>query len=184
LSSTKKIEYKNIVAGRQLQLFIYMDAYLSVNDDIKASGVFYFPVKHNYIEEGKNRVDEDRMQGLFVDDAENIAALDKDITELGNSILIKASYKKDGSFKKTSDNIQKEGFYKILNHSKKVATDMLNCIDRGEIPVSPLKLSNESVCKYCEYNAICRKDVNLIDERCELDNDTALQIMLGGEIDD
>lgn len=182
-SSTKKIEYKNIVAGRQLQLFIYMDAYLSVNDDIKASGVFYFPVKNNYIDQGKKRVDEDRMQGLFIDESENITALDKDIDELGKSSLIKASYKKDGSFNKTSDNINKEGFYKILSHSKKVATDMLNGIDRGDIPVSPLKINNESVCKYCEYSAICRKDVNLLDEKCELDNDTALQILLGGDID-
>jgi ATP-dependent helicase/nuclease subunit B len=182
-SSTKKIEYKNIVSGRQLQLFIYMDAYLSVNDDIKASGVFYFPVKNNYIEDGTSRVDEDRMQGLFIDDAENIMALDKDMSELGKSSLIKASYKKDGSFNKNSDNINKEGFYKILNHSKKVATDMLNSIDRGEIPVSPLKTNNESVCKYCDYSAICRKDVNLIEERCELDNDTALEVILGGELD-
>ena len=75
-SSVKKVDYPKIESGRQLQLFIYMDAYLSRNPNIKASGVFYFPLRKDYIDEEKGAKRNDKMQGLFVDTPENVAALD------------------------------------------------------------------------------------------------------------
>ena len=114
-SSVKKVDYPKIESGRQLQLFIYMDAYLSRNPGVKASGVFYFPVRKNYIDEEKGAKRNDKMQGLFVDSPENVDALDKDISDLGASGLINAKVKKDGAFDSYSDNISAKGFYKVMS---------------------------------------------------------------------
>ena len=180
-SSTKKIAYNKIASGRQLQLFIYMDAYLNKNSDVKASGVFYFPVKNEYIEEDGHRYKQDQMQGLYVESAENIKALDCDINDFGKSHLLKASLNKDGSFSQFSDNISQEGFNKVLNYSKKVVTKLLRAIDEGQMPVYPIKSNNESACTYCNYGAICRKDINIHDENKEMDSAQAKETILGGE---
>ena len=180
-SSIKKIDYSKILSGRQLQLFIYMDAYLDKNPGVQASGVFYFPVSHRFIDEDTQRYKQDQMQGLFVDDAENITALDENILQQGSSTLIKASLKKDGSFKQYQDNISKNGFKKVLHHSRNTAKDLLNNIDSGLIPVFPVKNKTESACTYCDYSAICRKDINMHDENIELDPAQAKERIIGGD---
>ncbi len=178
-SSVNKIDYSKIESGRQLQLLIYMDAYLSKNRNVHASGVFYFPLRKNYIDEDKNEKRNDKMQGLFIDSQENVEALDKDITELGFSKLINAKRKKDGDFDKNSDNISKEGFEHVLCYAKNKAKDILKSMDQGEIPVRPVKNVTTSQCKYCDFSSICKKDINLLEEKLELDKQTAKNIVLG-----
>jgi ATP-dependent helicase/nuclease subunit B len=179
-SSVKKVDYPKIESGRQLQLFIYMDAYLSRNPNIKASGVFYFPLRKDYIDEEKGAKRNDKMQGLFVDIPENVDALDHDIIELGASELIKAKIKKDGGFDKNSDNITAEGFYKVMDYAKGKAKETLDAMDAGEIPVRPVTHGNTSQCTYCDFASICKKDINMHEERPELSSDAAKDIILGG----
>ena len=180
-SSVKKVDYPQIESGRQLQLFIYMDAYLTRNPNVKASGVFYFPLRKDYIDSDKNQKRDDKMHGLFVDTPQNVAALDKDITELGVSELLCAKVKKDGDFDKNSDNISPEGFKRVLNYAKGKAEETLSAMDAGEIPVRPISYKNTSQCKYCDFSSICKKDINMHEERAELDTDSAKEIILGGE---
>jgi len=181
-SSTKKVEYPKIESGRQLQLFVYMDAYLSQNPEAHASGVFYFPVRKKYIDQDKNEKRNDKMQGLFVESTDNISALDKDIGELGVSSLINATVKKDGSFNKNSDNISSDGFLKVLSYAKDKAKQTLTAMDAGEIPVRPVRYSkNMSQCKYCDFSSICKKDIDMHEERNELESTVAKEIILGEE---
>ncbi len=179
-SSVKKVDYPQIESGRQLQLFIYMDAYLSRNPNIKASGVFYFPMRKDYIDQEKGAKRNDKMQGLFVDTPENVDALDHDIIELGASELIKAKIKKDGGFDKNSDNITAEGFHKVMNYAKGRAKETLDDMDAGEIPVRPVTHGNSSQCTYCDFASICKKDINMHEERPELTGEAAKEIILGG----
>ena len=179
-SSVKKVDYPQIESGRQLQLFIYMDAFLSRHPGVRASGVFYFPVRKDYVDEEKGAKRNDKMQGLFVDAPENVSALDRDIEELGASGLINANVKKDGAFYNSSDNISAEGFYKVMNFAKEKARQTLEAMDAGEIPVRPVTYKNSSQCKYCGFSSICKKDINMHEERPELGDGEAREIILGG----
>ncbi len=180
-SSVKKIDYSRIESGRQLQLLIYMNAYLEKNKDLKASGVFYFPLRKNYIDEDKNEKRNDKMQGLFIENDVNIEALDKNITELGASSLINAKIKKNGDFDKNSDNISEKGFEKLMLYAKDKASEMLDKMDSGQAPVIPAKSTTGTQCQYCDYSSICKKDVNMHEEHVEMNKDAAKKLILGDD---
>ncbi len=178
-SSVKKIDYSKIESGRQLQLLIYMNAYLEKNKDLKASGVFYFPLRKNYIDEDKNEKRNDKMQGLFIENSVNVEALDKDITQLGVSSIINAKTKKDGNFDKNSDNISENGFNTLMRYAKDKASETLHKIDSGQAPVVPTKSTTGTQCTYCDFSSICKKDVNMHEERVEMNKEAAKKMILG-----
>ena len=93
--------------GLQLQLMIYLDAALTVEQrkypdrDVEPAGIFYYNIKDPMIKEtikadvdkvSRRILDELKMNGLLQADRDMIAKMDRNLT------TVPVSYNKDGSF--------------------------------------------------------------------------------------
>ncbi len=176
-SGEKEVSFRDIYYGLQLQLFVYLDAFLQNNDftvkhRMKPGGVFYFHIKDPMITVDKEMKPEEirdilfremRMNGLVLDNPDVIHGMDRQFQvsqegELssGSSAIIPISINKDGTYKKGGADIANEEQYDVLlNFAKKQAKQLGERIMLGEIAPRPYRKENKTPCTYCIYDSIC-----------------------------
>lgn len=167
------LDFTEVAYGTQLQLLTYLDAILSSNKDYLPAGIFYFKVDdpiikttpnvfNEYINESIQK--EMKLNGLFIDNADVIKAMDKGIFDgdYNSSINIKARFKVDGTLSKTTPGLTSSELNTLKEYTKKnieeLATRMLvNC----EIGINPIKKKSIKPCTYCDYKEVCHFDETL-----------------------
>lgn len=175
----KVIDYKtgntsfdlvSLYHGLQLQLMIYMDAALTVEQrkypdrEVVPAGIFYYHVKDPMIKEKmeadihsveERLLKELKLSGLVQADKELVERMDR------NQISVPAAFNKDGSFRKSSSVATREQFALLNRYVKKKIADIREAILSGEAEVLPYELGKKNACTYCPYAAVCGFDKKL-----------------------
>ena len=175
-SGQKAFDYRDIFYGLQLQLLIYLDAFLENQKqefDIKPGAVFYFRMKDPSVTLDKEMSSQEiynalfkelKMSGLVLNNIKVIQGLDH-IFESGSylkpsteSAIIPVSSLKDGTTSKRSKVATEKDYQNIMAFAKKKAQEAGESLIRGEIAPYPYKKDSEVACTYCPYHSICRFD--------------------------
>ena len=156
--------------GLQLQLMIYMDGALTVEQnkhkdkDVIPAGVFYYNIKDPMIQE---KIDADietvqekvlkelKMNGLVLKDKELVQKMDSSL------VSIPVSFNKDGSFRKNSSVASKEQFDILNRYVKTKISHIRQSIMTGDAQVSPYMLGKKNACTYCPYSGVCGFDMDI-----------------------
>lgn len=176
-SSSKDLQIDKILAGLQLQLFIYMRAILEMSKKVnrRPSALLYSKFNLNSenlsgFSEFKSldeltlrsaRISSNKFSGFYIDDIENVFHLDRTIEEKLSSEILPISLKKDGTLKSNSSRLNIDEFDIINTFVFKKAIELCEGIYSGNIEIKPYRLGLENPCTYCRYKSICRFDVNM-----------------------
>ncbi|OPF53077.1 helicase-exonuclease AddAB subunit AddB [Clostridium baratii] len=176
-SGSKEFSLTELYYGIQMQLLVYLDALLRNSEYILNTGaipgaILYFKIDDPIIKGNSDLDDEEvqnevlkklKMNGLLLKDAKLIRSMDETMETY--SLIIPASFKKDGDFSKTSS-VATEAQFDILREyvNKKMielCTDMLS----GKIKILPTKNNKKAYCEYCDYSAVCQFDTSIKDNK-------------------
>ena len=188
------IRPEDFEAGYKLQMMVYMDAALAQEkgradsgeadggqaDGPVPAGVFYFKISDFMIDGDKSAVPEDgdaqeakmkrqyRMEGITVDDAGLILAMDDRMTgdtkAESDVIPVKYDPSKEAFLAAGSGNklLGKEEFRQLLVVTNQQIQKICDSLCRGEIHASPKREQNKdregnkrTACTYCDYRSIC-----------------------------
>ena len=160
-SRGKKPDPERMAAGEQLQLMIYLKAVADSMPDTRLAGAFFFPVEDPEVStagDDPDRIEEDRlkavrMKGLVTAREDVVRAMDRDIEPYS----VDKVFNKDGSVSKSASwAIEEETLRGLTEAAVEKAGELCSRMRDGEIEASPGEDSMGSVCRYCEYRAICR----------------------------
>ena len=179
-SGAKKFDLTELYYGIQIQLLVYLDALLRNSEHILNTGavpgaILYFKIDDPIIKSNKGLDDEEiqkqvldklKMNGLILKDAKLVRAMDNTMETY--SLIIPASFKKDGDFSSRSSVATEEQFNILREYVNmkmiELCTDMLS----GKIKIEPTKNSQRAYCNYCDYSAICQFDTSIKDNKYKL----------------
>ncbi len=163
-SREKKPEAAKAASGEQLQLLIYLKAAADSMPGARLAGAMYFPVTDQEVETGADdpdlidadRLSAARMKGLVTAREDVIRAMDRDISPFS----VDRVFNKDGSVSKSAAwAVEEETLRKLTDAAVEKAGELCGRMRDGEIEASPGDDSQGSVCRYCEYRAVCRAGV-------------------------
>ncbi|SHI80926.1 helicase-exonuclease AddAB subunit AddB [Lutispora thermophila] len=167
-SGSKDFKLSDIYNGIELQLITYLSAIWekglkSKKGTIMPAGILYFKLDDPILRIDGNTSDEDvykklmkemKMKGLILADKDVIMQMDKTIE--GDSLIIPASIRKDGSLGSRSSAATMEQFEKLKSHVRQTLIKLSSEMFSGNISISPYKRKKFISCQYCPYSAICR----------------------------
>ncbi len=160
-SGQKNFNLVEVYYGLQLQLLLYLEAYLEKHPEYKAGGVFYFHISNPYVNYKVGMKEEEieasslklfKLSGLALNDLEVIEALDKS----GTGSTIPVSINKDGSLKKGSSVATSKQFKQLETHILETIRGLGKDILEGKVSVRPYELNGKNPCDYCIYHTICQ----------------------------
>ena len=160
-TGNKNFNLLEVYYGLQLQLLLYLDAYLKLNHAYTPGGVFYFHINNPYVsyKVGMNEDDiaesqmkQFKLSGLVLEQLEVIKALDKENT--GSTIPV--TLNKDGSIKKGSSIASLKQFELLEEHIVRAVKELGTQILEGKVTAKPFKLGEKNPCTYCVYGTICQ----------------------------
>ncbi|MRX73528.1 helicase-exonuclease AddAB subunit AddB [Bacillus lacus] len=173
-SSDKTLNLSEVYYGLALQMLTYLDVILTHSTEwlgVEASpaGVLYFHV-HDPLINTKSWISEDmveeeifkkfKMKGLLLGDEEALRLMDTTL-ESGQSSIVSAGLKKDGSFRSDSQIASEADFSLLRNHVRKQFKQIGTDITDGVIDVAPYKIKDKVPCTFCEFKSVCQFDVSL-----------------------
>lgn len=196
-SGKKDFSLSDIYYGLQLQLLLYMDAFLKTGkiltiDNPDVGGVFYFRIMDPVIKasELKENSPEEalykqfRMTGLACSDADILEAFDNMLETGTKSDIINITKRKDGSMSGSA--VGKYEYKKIMEFTVNKAGEIAQNISEGDISISPIINRGITPCSYCEYKAICcfdKKSGNEARKLKHLSADEVWNSVLSGKSD-
>ncbi len=172
-SGTTKFDPVSLYYGLQLQLVVYLNAALELERrrqgdggaDVAPAGIFYYHLDDPVLEREDDATDAQmrdkllkklRPDGVVNSDAEVLRMLDGKLG--GDSLVIPAGLKKDGSLKALSSAASTEQFARLSGFVSGKLADMAGEILAGEIAASPFEDKTHSACDYCPYADVCGFD--------------------------
>ncbi len=161
-SSEKDISLSDLYYGIQLQLPMYIDAFVKsskrvTGKDYVPAGMFYFhindPVVNALPSDSIERISElisegCSLRGMILDDERVYRAMDKDL------VIDEKTRAKDIHSIFRAAAVSSSDFDTIRQFVNNAARDIGNEITKGSVKTEPLISSG--VCNYCPYGGICR----------------------------
>ena len=158
--------------GLQLQLVVYMDAALEMEErrnpdtTVSPAGIFYYNISDPVIErEGdmspeaidRRILKELRMNGLVNSELEVISHLDHEIETESDVIPVAM---KNGLIQEAKSSVAGGNRFSALKRyvNEKLKTEGREILD-GVVAVNPYKQGNKTACDYCPYHAVCGFDL-------------------------
>lgn len=153
----------DLYLGKKIQLFFYLNAVVEglkqKGQQASPSGVYYLPIHREYSTDAEKATEFDgfRMEGLTLQEYENIVATDDTLNEdnLKSCIVDLTLLKGIGEHKVSSRSNKlatRSQLESALRYSKNIATKAIAEIEQGFVKPKPL----EGVCDYCAYKHICK----------------------------
>ncbi|MBQ3031945.1 MAG: PD-(D/E)XK nuclease family protein, partial [Anaerotignum sp.] len=176
-SGNKTFSFQDIYYGLQLQLLIYLDAYLKyykkTGAELKPGGVFYFRIAEPTLSLDKEVSAEQiektlfenmKMSGLLLQEDAVIESLDhslkpegaKDFS--GSSAIVPVGFTKKGEYSSTSNRASEAQYEAILEFVTERTRKIGEAMKAGIITPLPFKDRDRTPCSYCKYRSICRHD--------------------------
>ncbi|MDD6795651.1 MAG: helicase-exonuclease AddAB subunit AddB [Clostridiaceae bacterium] len=179
-SGAKKFDLNELYYGIQMQLLVYLDAILRnskyiLEKQTMPGAILYFKIDDPIIK-SKTELEEEeikkqvlqklKMNGLLLKDAELVRAMDNDMETY--SLIIPATFKKDGDFSSTSSVITEEQFDLLREYVNNKMIELCEDMLSGDIRIEPCKHQNTAYCEYCDYSSICQFDTSIKDNKYKL----------------
>lgn len=171
-SGSKAFNFQDVYYGLQLQLLIYLDAYLKhyekSDKPVKPGGVFYFRITDPNISLNKEMTPQEieeslyqkmQMTGLLLENDAVIQGIDHvfvDELKGKTSSIVPVGYTKKGEASSTAFLADETQYEKLLSFVVNQAADLGNSIQKGLIAPSPYRKNDQSPCSYCRFKPICR----------------------------
>ncbi|MBR5122602.1 MAG: helicase-exonuclease AddAB subunit AddB, partial [Anaerotignum sp.] len=176
-SGNKTFSFQDIYYGLQLQLLIYLDAYLKyykkTGAELKPGGVFYFriaeptlslekEVSAEQIE--KTLYEKMKMSGLLLQEDAIIQSIDHSLKPegaknfSGSSAIVPVGFTQKGDFSATSNLADEAQYEAILQFVTQRTKEIGEAMKSGIITPLPFKDKDRTPCSYCKYRSICRHD--------------------------
>ncbi|MFT8321823.1 MAG: helicase-exonuclease AddAB subunit AddB [Bacillus sp. (in: firmicutes)] len=170
-SSAHELNMNEVYYGLSLQMLTYLDLIITNSEllvDKKANpaGVLYFHV-HNPMLTSKRiltleEIEEEllkkfKMNGLMLGE-ENVIRLMDATLEKGDSAIIPAGIKTDGTLSKRSKVASKEDFHHLQQFVRHKYVDAGNKITGGTVDIAPYKLKEKKPCTFCAFKSVCQFD--------------------------
>lgn len=170
-SGSTAFDLTSLYYGLQLQLVVYMDAALEMEErrrpdkTVVPAGIFYYNIDDPVIEKNgemkKEEIDKEmlkklRMNGLVNSDFAAIAHLDHEILKESDVIPVAM---KNGIIQEAKSSVAGGKRFGALRQfvNEKLKTEGIEILD-GIIDVNPYKQGNKSACDYCPYHSVCGFD--------------------------
>lgn len=171
-SGNKDFNLSDIYNGLELQLLIYMDAYLEYasknsKKPVIPGGILYFKIDDPIIKSSGELSDEEieekimkslRMKGLLLSDVKVVRAMDRDAA--GWSLIIPAAIRSSGLDAKSSAATIDE-FNALRKHIKLRIIDLCEDMLKGDVEINPYKNRGRVSCEFCNFKPICRFDISV-----------------------
>ncbi len=176
----KIVDYKSGMAvfdpvsfyyGLQLQLVVYLNAALEMEQRLHPeravvpAGIFYYRMQDPVLEKEAG-ADETAMRerllkklrpdGIINEDDEVLELLDHGFS--GDSLVIPAGRKKDGSLKAASKTVTPEQFQTLSRFARRKLTQLGERMLGGEVAPDPYEADGRTPCDYCDYADVCGFD--------------------------
>lgn len=176
-SGSKKFDLNELYYGLQIQLLVYLDAILKNSEYILQTqampgAILYFRIDDPIIKSKKELKEEEiqkqvleklKMNGLILKDVELVRAMDHDMETY--SLIIPATFKKDGSFTSNSSVITEEQFDILRAYVNEKMIELCEDMLSGKIKIEPCKKDKTTYCEYCDYSSICQFDTSIKDNK-------------------
>ena len=173
-SSAKELNFNEIYYGLALQMITYLDIVIAhskslIGTEADPAGVLYFHVQNPMISTTKiltlEEIEQEifkkfKMNGLFLNE-ENVIRLMDQTLDTGNSTIISAGFKKDGTITKSSKVANKQEFNDLRHFVRNKYMETGNRIIEGNVAISPYKMKARTPCTFCSYQSICQFDESL-----------------------
>ena len=176
-SGNKTFSFQDIYYGLQLQLLIYLDAYLKyykkTGAELKPGGVFYFRItaptlsldkEVSAAQLEKTLFENMKMSGLLLQEDAIIESLDHSLKPegtknfKGSSAIVPVGFTQKGEFSASSNLASEEQYEAILQFVTQRTREIGEAMKAGIITPLPFKDRDRSPCSYCKYRSICRHD--------------------------
>jgi ATP-dependent helicase/nuclease subunit B len=158
----KDFKLSDVIYGVNMQMLIYLAA-LSENGEsrygaVQPAGVLYMPANRPVISASRGtaqeKLDEEaakklRMDGLVLEDAEIITAMEKN----GAGKYIPVTLK-DGAPAKRDHVVSSGELIGVMRHIKGLVGAMAEELHRGDVAALPLS-GDYDACAWCPYSAVC-----------------------------
>ncbi|MBU8877408.1 helicase-exonuclease AddAB subunit AddB [Bacillus sp. FJAT-29790] len=173
-SSSKDLNVNDVYYGLALQMLTYLDIIIShsnalIGMDADPAGVLYFHVHNPMISTTKILTLEEiekevfkkfKMNGLMLGDKNVIRLMDQSL-ESGDSSIVAAGIKKDGTISKRSKVASKQEFNDLRSYVRNMYVGTGNAITEGKVDISPYKMKDKTPCTFCSYKSVCQFDESL-----------------------
>ncbi|MDE7021518.1 MAG: helicase-exonuclease AddAB subunit AddB [Lachnospiraceae bacterium] len=173
-SGSRKFDLAALYYGLQLQLVVYMNAAVEIEQKkhpgkkVVPAAMLYYHIADPMIEDGQTLTPEQLNQkilqelkttGIVNGDDRAVRLLDKEFT--GKSDILPIERKKDGSYSAYSSVINEEEMTTISNYVNYKIRELGTEILQGNISVNPCEQNGNSSCTYCAYRSICGYDTEI-----------------------
>lgn len=179
----KVVDYKSGMAqfdpvslyyGLQLQLVVYLNAALEMerrqhpDQEVIPAGIFYYHIQDPVLDKEEAEDPEKarekllkklRPDGIVNEDVGILRKLDRKLE--GDSLVIPAGLKKDGTLRAASSAVTTEQFGQLSQFVRRKMAEMGERMLSGEIAASPSVTGGRSACEYCQYLEVCGFDRRL-----------------------
>ena len=171
-SREKKPDPSRMATGEQLQLMIYLKAAADSIPDARLAGAMYFPVIDQEVSTTSDdadlieadRLGTSRMKGLVTAREDVLNAMDRDISPYS----VDRVFNQNGTVSKNASwAVEEETLRGLMDAAVEKAGELCGRMRGGEIEASPGTDAVGSVCRYCDYRAICRAGTKKGRERDE-----------------
>ena len=158
--------------GLQLQLVVYMDAALKMQENrhpgkqAVPAGIFYYHIDDPVIDREDGMTDEEieagilrrlRMNGLVNSSLDVIRHMDRDIEKESDVIPVAL---KDGYVQEVKSSVAGgKRFARLADFVNGQLKTMGGEILDGNVAVNPYKQGNRTACDYCPYHSVCGFDL-------------------------
>lgn len=170
-SGSQRFDLTAMYYGLQLQLVVYMDAALELEErqnpekDVVPAGLFYYHIQDPLVEKQGEMTQEEvefqirkqlRMSGLVNSDLDVIRRMDREIE--GESDVIPVAMK-TGMIQEARSSVASRRRFAFLRdyvrgRCQKAGREILE----GNIAMTPYKEGNRTGCDYCPYHSVCGFD--------------------------
>jgi ATP-dependent helicase/nuclease subunit B len=170
-SSEKDLNLSEVYFGLSLQMLTYLDIIITYSNELvemeaTPAGVLYFHVHNPVIDSPKmltmeqiesELLKEFKMNGLILSDQNVLTLMDQSL-ESGNSQIIAAGLKKDGTLTKHSKAASMKEFEDLRHYVRDLYVKTGNKIVDGDVEIAPYKLKEQTPCQFCAYKPVCHFD--------------------------
>lgn len=170
-TGSKSFDVTALYHGLQLQLMVYMDAALQMEQkkhpekEILPAGVFYYRIQDPLIDRPKEGEEQESILKELKPDG--MVSLEKEVLEhldhcmVGESSVIPVKYNKNGSLSKSSKAASAQDFYLMMKYAVNKVEEIRQKILSGDVKVNPYRRGTETSCDYCSYRQICGFDTKM-----------------------
>lgn len=187
-SGSKKFDLNELYYGLQIQLLVYLDALIKnskqlLNREAIPGAILYFRIDDPIIKSKKELSEEEiqkqvldklKMNGLLLKDAKLVRAMDNNMETY--SLVIPATFKKDGDFSSNSSVVTEDQFDILRSYVNEKMVEICEEMLSGEIKIEPCKSQKTTYCTYCDYSSVCQFDTGIKDNKYKVilkkDNET------------